>query len=82
MKKFEAPMTPAADLTRNDQGTGPIRTRIPVYVDLLPPCNNACPAGEDIQTWLALAQDGEYEAAWRCLIADNPMPAKRRKVRP
>ncbi|MBT6032861.1 MAG: NAD(P)-binding protein [Kordiimonadaceae bacterium] len=75
MKKFEAPMTPAADLTRNDQGTGPIRTRIPVYVDLLPPCNNACPAGEDIQTWLALAQDGEYEAAWRCLIADNPMPA-------
>ncbi|MBT5072898.1 MAG: FAD-dependent oxidoreductase, partial [Kordiimonadaceae bacterium] len=68
-------MTPVADLTRDDQGTGPIRTRIPVYVDLLPPCNNACPAGEDIQQWLALSQDGEYEAAWQCLIADNPMPA-------
>lgn len=75
MKEFDKQMTPPADLTRNDQGTGPVRTRIPVYVDLLPPCNKACPAGEDIQQWLALAQDGEYEAAWRCLIENNPLPA-------
>ena len=75
MKKFDPQMTPPPDLTRNDHGTGHIRTRIPVYVDLLPPCNNACPAGEDIQKWLSLAQDEEYEAAWRCLIENNPMPA-------
>lgn len=75
MQNKDQQMTPAPDLTRDDQGTGPIRTRIPEYVDLLPPCNNACPAGENIQEWLALAQDGDYEAAWRCLIADNPMPA-------
>ncbi len=25
--------------------TGSWRTERPVYVDLLPPCNNACPAG-------------------------------------
>jgi len=27
----------------------------------LPPCSHACPAGEDIQAWLDLAQDGPYE---------------------
>jgi formate dehydrogenase (NADP+) beta subunit len=35
--------------------TGPTRTQRPIYVDLLPPCNHACPAGEDIQAWLAIA---------------------------
>lgn len=28
--------------------TGTWRTEKPLYVDLLPPCNNACPAGENI----------------------------------
>ena len=38
--------------------TGPVRLQRPVYVDLLPPCNHACPAGEDIQGWLALVEAG------------------------
>ena len=46
-----------------------------MYVDRLPPCNNACPAGENIQQWLYLAEDGSYEAAWRQIIRDNPLPA-------
>ena len=37
-------MTPIVDLTYG-KGTGPIRCQRPIYVDLLPPCNNACPAG-------------------------------------
>ncbi|MET0015366.1 MAG: NAD(P)-binding protein [Sedimenticola sp.] len=68
-------MTSSPDLTRSGQGTGALRTRRPVYLDFLPPCNNACPAGEDIQAWLALAQDGEYEAAWQTLVENNPMPS-------
>jgi len=44
-------------------------------MDYLPPCNNACPAGEDIQAWLALAQAGEYHAAWQILLENNPFPA-------
>ena len=60
--------------------TGSWRTERPVYVDLLPPCNNACPAGENIQQWLyhaeASAGDGSgYEAAWRQIMLDNPFPA-------
>ena len=55
--------------------TGSWRTERPTYVDLLPPCSNACPAGENVQQWLYHAEDGSYEAAWRQIMADNPLPA-------
>jgi len=55
--------------------TGSWRVERPVYVDRLPPCSNACPAGENIQQWLYLAEDGSYEAAWRQIMRDNPLPA-------
>ncbi len=55
--------------------TGSWRTERPVYVDRLPPCNSACPAGENIQRWLYLAEEGNYEAAWREIMVNNPMPA-------
>ncbi len=55
--------------------TGSWRTQRPVYVDRLPPCNDACPAGENIQGWLYRAEEGDYEGAWRVLMEDNPMPA-------
>ena len=72
-------LTPVIDLTR-DRGTGPFRTRHPVWSDLLPPCNNACPAGENIQAWLGLAQAGDYRAAWETLVADNPLPGTHGRV--
>ncbi len=55
--------------------TGTWRTYRPLYLDRLPPCNNACPAGENIQGWLYHAESGDYEQAWRTLTLDNPMPA-------
>ncbi|HET9735868.1 MAG TPA: NAD(P)-binding protein, partial [Burkholderiales bacterium] len=55
--------------------TGTWRTERPLYVDRLPPCNGACPAGENIQGWLYHAESGNYEAAWRLLTQDNPLPA-------
>ncbi len=55
--------------------TGSWRTERPIYVDLLPPCNQACPAGENIQQWLYRAEEGDYEGAWRQIMADNPLPA-------
>lgn len=68
-------MTAELDLTKHGIGTGAHRLRRPVYKDFLPPCNHACPAGEDIQAWLDLAQAGEYEEAWQKLIENNPFPA-------
>ena len=55
--------------------TGSWRVEKPEYVHRMPPCNNACPAGENIQNWLYIAEDGAYESAWRALILDNPFPA-------
>ena len=55
--------------------TGSWRVERPVYVDRLPPCNDACPAGENVQHWLYDAEAGSYEAAWRSLVEDNPLPA-------
>jgi 2-oxoacid:acceptor oxidoreductase delta subunit (pyruvate/2-ketoisovalerate family) len=55
--------------------TGSWRTARPVYLDRLPPCNNQCPAGENIQSWLFLAEEGKYEQAWRKIMEENPFPA-------
>ncbi len=55
--------------------TGTWRTERPVYVSRQSPCNGACPAGEDIQGWLYRAEEGDYEGAWRVLMAANPLPA-------
>ncbi|WP_100641887.1 NAD(P)-binding protein [Alteromonas facilis] len=69
-----------SDLTRPPQqehmhGTGPITRYRPHYQNLMPPCNQACPAGENIQGWIALVEAGEWQAAWRLLTRMNPMPA-------
>jgi NADPH-dependent glutamate synthase beta subunit-like oxidoreductase len=55
--------------------TGSWREERPQYVHRLPPCNHGCPAGENIQQWLYHAESGDYEAAWRQLVEDNPLPA-------
>ena len=57
--------------------TGSWRTERAVYQDRLPPCNQGCPAGENIQQWLYEAEEGGegYERAWRQIMQDNPFPA-------
>lgn len=79
MKKGDQDLAALPDLTHG-RAMQPLVARRPVYVDLLPPCNEACPAGEDIQGWLALAQAGRYEQAWQHLVRDNPLPAVHGRV--
>jgi len=71
-KPFAITLDPGSSLANH---TGSWRTLRPEYVDRLPPCNDACPAGENIQAWLFHAESGDYEAAWRLLTEDNPLPA-------
>ncbi|MGV8908682.1 MAG: NAD(P)-binding protein [Propionicimonas sp.] len=68
-------ITELPDLAVEGGRVAPIRSRMPVYVDLLPPCNSGCPAGENIQEWLRLVKAGQDEAAWRELVKNNPFPA-------
>jgi NADPH-dependent glutamate synthase beta subunit-like oxidoreductase len=72
LKPFAVTLDPATSLINH---TGSWRTERPIYLHRLPPCNNACPAGENIQVWLALAEEGKYEEAWRQIMDDNPFPA-------
>ena len=66
-------VTQLPDLAHGRSRAGPVRHRRPFYLDLLPPCNSGCPAGENIQAWLSFVQAGDPEAAWRQLVADNPL---------
>ena len=75
MTALRPDITQLPDLRHGHSRSGPVRERRPVYVDLLPPCNAGCPAGENIQGWLAHMQADEHELAWRALVADNPFAA-------
>ncbi len=76
-KPFAITLNPGSSLANH---TGSWRTSRPVYLDRLPPCNNQCPAGEDIQGWLFHAESGNYEKAWQHLTRDNPFPATMGRV--
>ena len=76
-KPFAITLDPNSSLANH---TGSWRTSKPVYVDRLPPCNQACPAGENIQGWLYPAEEGKYKEAWEILMRDNPFPALHGRV--
>lgn len=67
-------MTQVLQITTR-KGVGSLRWQRPRYLHFLPPCNHACPAGENIQAWLGHAQAGDYEKAWQTLVENNPLPA-------
>jgi 2-oxoacid:acceptor oxidoreductase delta subunit (pyruvate/2-ketoisovalerate family) len=87
-KPFAITLTPGSSRANH---TGAWRTQRPVYTRNLPPCNDACPAGENVQQWLYHAEEGDDDAllargdgppqppagesAWRQIMADNPFPA-------
>lgn len=80
MSKNPSDVTRPANLQSHELGTGAIRSQRPVYKDFLPPCNNACPAGENIQAWLALVQAGHFKQAWQVIMQDNPLPSVHGRV--
>ncbi len=55
--------------------TGTWRFIKPVYEDKTPACQNACPAGNDIEGWIKLIGRKEFEKAYRHLKREEPFPA-------
>jgi 2-oxoacid:acceptor oxidoreductase delta subunit (pyruvate/2-ketoisovalerate family) len=55
--------------------TGTWRFIKPVYEDKTPACQNACPAGNDIEGWIKLLGKKEFEKAYRHLKREEPFPA-------
>lgn len=70
----EMPPMPASIATTLYNKTGSWRYMRPVYRERTPPCNHACPAGEDIVAYLGLVADGRFREAWECLRRENPFP--------
>jgi NADPH-dependent glutamate synthase beta subunit-like oxidoreductase len=55
--------------------TGNFRFFRPVYKDKMPPCNNACPTGEQIQKYLDFVKHERYLDGYLTIMEDNPMPS-------
>jgi len=55
--------------------TGTWKFAEPLFVDRTSPCNQQCPAGEDITGYMYLAGQGRFEEAWRLIMEENPFPA-------
>ena len=47
----------------------------PHFQHRLAPCRERCPVSEDIEEVLYHVQEEDWEAAWRTIIRENPMPA-------
>lgn len=47
----------------------------PQYVAKTPPCNRACPVGNDVEGVLALVAEGDHQGASRLLLQTNPLPS-------
>ena len=55
--------------------TGNFRFYRPVYKDKTPPCNHACPTGEQIQKYLDHVKHDRYLDGYLTICEDNPMPS-------
>lgn len=53
--------------------TGSWRYMRPAYRRLTPPCNNGCPAGNNIEGFITLAQKGAFEDALNLIRQENPL---------
>jgi len=55
--------------------TGTWKFAEPHFVDQTSPCNQQCPAGEDITGYMYLVGQERFEEAWRLIMEENPFPA-------
>ncbi|MEO0091993.1 MAG: NAD(P)-binding protein [candidate division WOR-3 bacterium] len=55
--------------------TGTWRIFRPIYENKTPPCNNECPANEQIQKYLDLIKQNKFKEAYETIIQDNPFPS-------
>jgi 2-oxoacid:acceptor oxidoreductase delta subunit (pyruvate/2-ketoisovalerate family) len=54
--------------------TGAWRTQRPFYENKTPPCNAACPAGNDIVGFIQKITQDDLEGAWHLIKEENPFP--------
>ena len=74
-RKVQSPLCAISTTSSLVNKTGSWRFSRPPFIDRVSPCNQQCPAGEDIAGYMYLDAQGRFEDAWRLIIPENPFPA-------
>ncbi len=74
-RKVKVPLCSFSTISSLANKTGSWRSSQPLYIDRVSPCNQECPAGEDITGYMYLVSQGRLEEAWRIIMEENPFPA-------
>jgi NADPH-dependent glutamate synthase beta subunit-like oxidoreductase len=72
---FGAPRISVSSTSTLDNRTGSWKYIRPMYRDGVAPCNQACPAGVDVEGYLNLLRQDRIDEALDLLLRENPMPA-------
>jgi heterodisulfide reductase subunit A2 len=70
----EMPYTVISQGTTEFNRTGTWRYLKPVYKEKLPPCQSACPAGNNLALILRKVREGAPEKAWEAFMETSPFP--------
>ncbi|MBW1716152.1 MAG: FAD-dependent oxidoreductase [Deltaproteobacteria bacterium] len=74
-KKVSVPLCAVSTTPGLVNKTGSWKFAEPLFIDRVSPCNQQCPAGEDITGYMYLASQGRFEEAWKLITEENPFPA-------
>jgi NADPH-dependent glutamate synthase beta subunit-like oxidoreductase/Pyruvate/2-oxoacid:ferredoxin oxidoreductase delta subunit len=74
-KKVSVPLSAVSTTPGLVNKTGTWKFAEPHFVDRTSPCNQQCPAGEDIAGYMYLVGQERFEEAWRLIMQENPFPA-------
>jgi NADPH-dependent glutamate synthase beta subunit-like oxidoreductase len=74
-RSHPAPSLAVSSTTTEANHTGSWKYIRPVYHDRIAPCNVGCPAGVDIEGYMALLRDGKIDEACDLLLREHPIPA-------
>jgi 2-oxoacid:acceptor oxidoreductase delta subunit (pyruvate/2-ketoisovalerate family) len=72
---YAEPVVSVSSGSTRQNRTGSWKYIRPIYRDAVAPCNQACPAGVDVEGYLNLLREGRLEEAVDLLLRENPMPA-------
>lgn len=72
---FGVPLVSVSRTSTRENRTGSWKYIRPMYRDAVAPCNQACPAGVDVQGYLNLLRQDRLDEALDLLVKENPMPA-------
>lgn len=70
----DLPYQPVSLTSMEWNNTGTWRYLRPRFENKVPPCNEACPAGQDIEGAMVLIGKGKFLEAWELLKQESPFP--------